>query len=73
MTTTFGPSERLTVDFSNLDASTLDIVNGQSGNIFDDHYNDQWDAYYHAKTFSLPFSPEAVHEAAAHHLRLEPQ
>jgi|HubBroStandDraft_4_1064222.scaffolds.fasta_scaffold05740_2 penicillin amidase len=71
--TRFGPSERLTVDFSDLDESTLDIVNGQSGDIFDDHYNDQWDAYYHGRTFPLPFSPEAVHHAAAHRLTLEPQ
>jgi penicillin G amidase len=68
-----GPSERLTVDFADLDASTLNIVNGQSGDIFDDHYNDQWDAYYHGQTFPLPFSEEAVQRAAAHHLRLEPQ
>ena len=68
----FGPSERLTVDFSDLDASTLDIVNGQSGNIFDEHYNDQWDAYYHGRTFTLPFSAEAVQRAGVHHLRLEP-
>ncbi|HTV66071.1 MAG TPA: penicillin acylase family protein, partial [Bryocella sp.] len=68
-----GPSERLTVDFADLDASTLNIVNGQSGDIFDDHYNDQWDAYYHGRTFPLPFSEEAVQRAAAHHLRLEPQ
>jgi penicillin G amidase len=67
-----GPSERLTIDFSNLDASTLNIVNGQSGDIFDDHYNDQWDAYYHGQTFPLPFSESAVGNAAAHHLRLEP-
>ena len=69
----FAPSERLTVDFANLDDSTLDIVNGQSGNIFDEHYNDQWNAYYHGQTFPLPFSPDAVERAAAHHLRLEPQ
>ena len=73
VTKLFAPSERLTVDFSNLDASTLDIVNGQSGNIFDEHYNDQWDAYYHGRTFPLPFSPGEVERAAAHHLRLEPQ
>ena len=56
VSTHFGPSERLTVDFSDLDNSTLNIVNGQSGNIFDEHYNDQWDAYYHGRTFALPFS-----------------
>ena len=69
----FGPSERLTVDLSNLDDSTLNIVNGQSGNIFAEHYNDQWDAYYHGRTFALPFTPEAVEQAGVHHLRLEPQ
>ncbi len=68
----FGPSERLTVDFSDLDGSTLNIVNGQSGNIFAEHYNDQWDAYYHGRTFTLPFSPQAVQQAGVHHLRLEP-
>ncbi len=68
----FGPSERLTVDFSDLDHSTLNIVNGQSGNIFDEHYDDQWDAYYHGRTFQLPFSQEAVQQAGVHHLRLEP-
>jgi penicillin G amidase len=68
----FGPSERLTVDFSDLDNTTLDIVNGQSGDIFDGHYNDQWDAYYHGRTFMLPFSAEAVQRAGEHHLRLQP-
>ncbi len=68
----FGPSERLTVDFSDMDNSTLDIVNGQSGNIFDEHYNDQWDAYYNGRTFTLPFSQPAVQRAGVHHLRLEP-
>jgi penicillin G amidase len=68
----FGPSERLTVDFADLDATTLDIVNGESGNIFDEHFNDQWDAYYHGRAFKLPFSQDAVQRAGVHHLRLEP-
>ena len=72
VSTHFGPSERLTVDFSDLDNSTLNIVNGQSGNVFDEHYNDQWDAYYHGRTFALPFSAAAVQRAGVHHLRLEP-
>lgn len=71
--THFGPSERFTADLSNLDHSTLNIVNGESGNIFDEHYNDQWDAYYHGRTFPLPFSPDAVQAAGLHHLRLEPR
>jgi penicillin amidase len=72
VSTHFGPSERFTVDFSNLDNSTLNIVNGQSGNIFDEHYDDQWDAYYNGRTFALPFSASAVQQAGVHHLRLEP-
>ena len=70
----FGPSERLTVDFSDLDNSTLNIVNGQSGNIFDEHYNDQWNAYYNGRTFQLPFSAGEVQQAGVHRsrLRLEP-
>jgi len=68
----FGPSERLTVDFADLDNSTLNIVNGQSGNIFDEHYDDQWNAYYSGRTFALPFSQQAVQRAGVHHLRLEP-
>jgi penicillin G amidase len=72
VSTHFGPSQRLTVDFSDLDHSTLNIVNGQSGNVFDEHYNDQWDAYYHGRTFELPFSTPAVQRAGVHHLKLEP-
>jgi penicillin amidase len=69
----FGPSERFTADMSDLDNSTLNIVNGESGNLFDDHYNDQWDAYYHGRTFKIPFSAAAVAQEARHHLTLEPK
>lgn len=69
----FGPSERITTDFSNFDSSTLNLVNGQSGSIFSDNYNDQWNAYYHGTTFQLPFTPEAVRNSTVHHLKLQPQ
>jgi penicillin G amidase len=68
----FGPSERMTVDFSNLDASTFNIVIGESGQIFSPHYMDHWDAWYSNKTFSLAFSDAAVQSAKAHELTLEP-
>ncbi|HEU5404026.1 MAG TPA: penicillin acylase family protein, partial [Terriglobales bacterium] len=42
----FGPSERMTVDFSNFDNSTLNIVNGQSGHLLSRYFNDQWNAWY---------------------------
>ena len=69
----FGPSQRLTVDFANLDASTLNIVTGQSGNFLSPHYMDYWQAWYNGTTFPLPFSPESVQKARAHELRLEPK
>ena len=54
--THFGPSERSRLISRTSTTRRLNIVNGQSGNIFDEHYNDQWDAYYHGRTFALPFS-----------------
>jgi penicillin amidase len=69
----FGPSERMTVDFSNLDGSTLNIVTGQSGQIFSQHYMDQWRAWYEGRTFPLPFTAAAVQRNAVHSLVLEPK
>jgi penicillin G amidase len=69
---TFGPSERFTVDFANLDGSTLNILTGESGDIFSRHFMDQWGAWYNGTTFALPFSPAAVQNSAAHSLVLEP-
>ena len=68
----FGPSERTTVDLGNLDDSTLNIVTGQSGNLFSPYYMDQWSAWYHGSTFRLPFSPAAVAAARTHQLVLQP-
>jgi penicillin amidase len=69
----FGPSERMTVDFSNLDASTFNLVLGESGQPFSEHYMDHWDAWYNNKTFTLAFSDAAVQGAKAHELKLEPK
>jgi penicillin amidase len=68
----FGPSQRFTADLSNLDASTMNIVTGEGGNLFSPYYMDQWDAWYRGTTYSLPFSAAAVGKAQAHTLRLEP-
>ena len=67
-----GPSERMTVDLSNFDESTLNIVNGESGEIFSPHFNDQWQAWYHGTTFLLPFTPKAIDSSAKHTLTLTP-
>ena len=69
---TFGPSERMTVDFSNLDNSTLNIVVGQSGHLLSPNYKDQFNAWYEGTTFSLAFSEDAVKNARKHHLILNP-
>ncbi|MBI2681815.1 MAG: penicillin acylase family protein [Acidobacteriales bacterium] len=68
----FGASQRATYDLSNLDASTLNVVCGESGQIFSPHYMDQWPAWYGGTSFVLPFSSASVDRAAAHTLRLLP-
>jgi penicillin amidase len=73
VTTNFGPSERMTVDFSNFDASTFNIVTGQSGQLFSRYYDDQWRAWYGGFTFPLAFSDAAVERTGKHTLTLQPQ
>jgi penicillin amidase len=68
----FGPSERMTVDLANLDNSTLNIVNGQSGQFSSPYYMNQWRAWYGGTTFLLPYSSRAVEQAKRHVLVLEP-
>jgi penicillin G amidase len=70
---THGPSERMTVDLSNLDQSTLNLVTGEAGNFFSPYYMDQWKVWYEGSTFVWPFSEPAVEKARAHELVLEPE
>lgn len=70
---TFGPSERFTADFSNLDNSTLNLVLGESGNPASPWFLDQWPAWYDGTTFPMPFSTAAVNAATKHTLTLTPQ
>ncbi len=67
-----GPSQRLTVDLSDLDGSTENIVMGQSEDPVSPFYRDQWASWYGGTTFALPFSAGAVQAAATHTLRLVP-
>ena len=66
------PSERMTVDFSNFDAGTMNIVTGQSGQLFSVHYLDQWRAWKDGRSFVFPFSDGAVNQAKRHQLTLQP-
>ncbi len=68
----FGPSQRFTMDWSNVDGSTENIVLGESGNPLSAYFRDQWDDYYNGRTFALPFTEGAVAAATRHTLRLEP-
>ncbi len=69
---TFGASERMTVNFADLDSSTLNIVAGESGQVLSEHYLDQWPEWYDGTTFILPFSTKNVNAAAVHRLTLQP-
>jgi penicillin amidase len=68
----FGPSQRFTMDWSNVDGSTENIVLGESGNLLSPYFRDQWNDYYGGTTFALPFTPAAVAAQTRHTLRLLP-
>jgi penicillin amidase len=68
----FGPSQRFTMDWSDIDGSTENIVLGESGNPYSPYFRDQWADYYGGTTFALPFSPAAVAAQTSHTLRLLP-
>ena len=68
----FGPSQRFTMDWSNVDGSTENIALGENGNPYSPYFRDQWNDYYGGTTFSLPFSPAAVSSLTRHTLRLKP-
>ena len=69
---TLGPSQRFTMDWSNVDGSTENIVLGESSNPYSAHFRDQWNDWYNGTTFALPFSEAAVAGNARHTLRLLP-
>lgn len=69
----FGPSERLVVDFSDLDATQMNITLGQSGHVASPHYKDQFRAWLEVRSFPAPFTDAAVERAARHTLHLLPR
>ncbi|MGA2277168.1 MAG: penicillin acylase family protein, partial [Terracidiphilus sp.] len=68
----FGPSQRFTMDWSNIDGSTENIVLGESGNPDSPYFRDQWQDWYNGTTFALPFTSPAVAAQTRHTLRLLP-
>jgi penicillin G amidase len=69
---TFGPSQRFTIDWSNPDAATENLVTGQSGNPLSSWYLDQWFYWYNGKTFMLRFNEASIQAQTIHTLRLLP-
>jgi len=69
---TLGSSQRFTMDWSNIDGSTENIVMGESGNPLSPYFRDQWNDWYGGTTFALPFTPAAVAAQTRHTLRLLP-
>jgi penicillin amidase len=67
-----GPSQRFTMDWSDVDGSTENIVLGESGNPLSPYYRDQWKAWYEGTTFAMPFSPAALEKQTSHTLQLLP-
>ena len=51
----FGPSQRFTIDWSNVDGATENIVLGESGDPYSPYFRDQWNDWYGGTTFALPF------------------
>ena len=72
VTLTHGPSQRFTMDWSNVDGSTENIVLGESSNPLSPYFRDQWNDWYGGTTFALPFTPAAVQAQTRHTLRLLP-
>ena len=64
----FGPSERLTADLANPDATHANITTGESGNPASPWYLNQFVPWLHGTTFDLPLE----HPAVAHTMRLLP-
>ena len=67
-----GPSYRLTIDMTDIDAARIVITTGQSGNPFDRHYGDLIDDWASGDTVPLPFSWDAIEASAASTLTLSP-
>lgn len=72
-TNTAGPSERMVVDFANLNDSEFNVLTGQSGQLFSPYYMNQWQAWYMGFSFRMPFSDVAVVKAKSHELILAPR
>ncbi len=68
----WGPSMRLVVDLGDLDATTLVLPAGESGQPASPHYTDETDDWRIGRTHVFPFSDAAVDRATVDTLQLTP-
>jgi len=68
-----GPSQRLVVDLSNFDNSSMLLPLGESGQYSDPHYDDQLEDFVNVRYVPVPFSRAAVLSATQHTLVLQPK
>ncbi len=54
-TQVLGPSMRMNADLGDWDASLLNTVTGQSGQILSSHYRDQWEDYLAGRSYPMQF------------------
>ena len=66
-------SMRFVLDWSDINAFTINTNLGQSGNPFSDHYDDMLDLWKTGKRWTVPFTSEKVNETKVSMLRLEPK
>ena len=70
---TSGVSQRMVVDFSDLDSSLMNITLGESGHVASPHYQDQYRAWLEVRSFPAPFTDAGVERAARHTQHLLPR
>ena len=63
---------RMVVDLSDLDRSRWVNQTGNSGHAYNDHYDDQTNAWVKGELFDWPFSRKAVDAAGGDELTLVP-
>ena len=59
-TARLAPSMRMNADLSDWDRSLLNVTIGQSGQIFSNHYSDQWEHYYYGQSYPMQFGKVAA-------------
>lgn len=67
-----GPSMRFVLDWADVDAFTLDLWIGQSGNPFSPHYADFVEPMLRGERWTVPFTRAAVEARTQSTLRLRP-